>query len=212
MESFFNCSRGPLLTATCLKGYLVFQICIIMFFSRLSRLFVYFNRVNWKTVNSLFHHECPYILQKERWFLWLYTASLNPFSLFLLQFITVIGGSSSSSHQNEAKVTGWTDCWVSRDKVGSFSSWFLFFYFHSPKSEWLCFTFPSSKSTLIELFVCFTQFVLTCMSHNMMAISPAIFLCREIHHFCVLLGYGADGISPYLVFETVVNQRQQGIQ
>ncbi|XP_058953024.2 uncharacterized protein [Pocillopora verrucosa] len=34
---------------------------------------------------------------------------------------------------------------------------------------------------------------------------------REIHHFCVLLGYGADGISPYLVFETVVNQRQQGM-
>ena len=97
-------------------------------------------------------------------------------------------------------------------RSGLFPHVFLFFYFHSPKTEWLCFTFPSSKSTLIELFVCFTQFVLTCMSHNMMAISPAIFLCREIHHFCVLLGYGADGISPYLVFETVVNQRQQGIQ
>ena len=33
---------------------------------------------------------------------------------------------------------------------------------------------------------------------------------REIHHFCVLLGYGADAICPYLVFETVSNQRQQG--
>ncbi|KAJ7394218.1 hypothetical protein OS493_000020 [Desmophyllum pertusum] len=34
---------------------------------------------------------------------------------------------------------------------------------------------------------------------------------REIHHFCVLLGYGADAICPYLVFETVSNQRQQGL-
>lgn len=34
---------------------------------------------------------------------------------------------------------------------------------------------------------------------------------REIHHFCVLLGYGADGICPYLVFETVANQREQGM-
>ena len=33
---------------------------------------------------------------------------------------------------------------------------------------------------------------------------------REIHHFCVLLGYGADAICPYLVFETVANQRDQG--
>ncbi|XP_078373779.1 uncharacterized protein LOC144657317 isoform X1 [Oculina patagonica] len=34
---------------------------------------------------------------------------------------------------------------------------------------------------------------------------------REIHHFCVLLGYGADAICPYLVFETVANQRDQGL-
>ena len=89
---------------------------------------------------------------------------------------------------------------------------FFIFLFSQSKNRMTLLYLPSSKSTLIELFVCFTQFVLTCMSHNMMAISPAIFLCREIHHFCVLLGYGADGISPYLVFETVVNQRQQGIQ
>ena len=37
-----------------------------------------------------------------------------------------------------------------------------------------------------------------------------IFCYREIHHFCVLLGYGSDAICPYLVFETVANQRDQG--
>ena len=28
---------------------------------------------------------------------------------------------------------------------------------------------------------------------------------REIHHMCLLLGYGADAICPYLVFETIKN-------
>jgi glutamate synthase (NADPH/NADH) len=28
---------------------------------------------------------------------------------------------------------------------------------------------------------------------------------REIHHICLLLGYGADAICPYLVFETICN-------
>lgn len=30
---------------------------------------------------------------------------------------------------------------------------------------------------------------------------------REVHHMCVLLGYGADGICPYLVFEMAKNLR-----
>ncbi|KAJ8680883.1 hypothetical protein QAD02_016670 [Eretmocerus hayati] len=30
---------------------------------------------------------------------------------------------------------------------------------------------------------------------------------REVHHICVLLGYGADGICPYLVFEMAQNLR-----
>lgn len=88
---------------------------------------------------------------------------------------------------------------------------FFIFLFSQSKNRMTLLYFPFLNK-YFDSIVCFTQFVLTCMSHNMMAISPAIFLRREIHHFCVLLGYGADGISPYLVFETVVNQRQQGIQ
>ena len=72
-------------------------------------------------------------------------------------------------------------------------------------------SFPFLNMYFDSIVWLFYAVCLTCMSDNMMAISLAIFLCREIHHFCVLLGYGADGISPYLVFETVVNQRQQGI-
>ncbi|XP_060602982.1 uncharacterized protein LOC132756035 [Ruditapes philippinarum] len=32
---------------------------------------------------------------------------------------------------------------------------------------------------------------------------------REVHHMCTLLGYGADAICPYLVFETIARLRQQ---
>ncbi len=31
---------------------------------------------------------------------------------------------------------------------------------------------------------------------------------REVHHFCVLAGYGAEGINPYLAFETLEQIRQ----
>ena len=31
-----------------------------------------------------------------------------------------------------------------------------------------------------------------------------------MHHLCVLLGYGADAICPYLLFETVAKLREQG--
>lgn len=34
---------------------------------------------------------------------------------------------------------------------------------------------------------------------------------REVHHMCVLLGYGADAICPYLVFETAAILRAEGI-
>lgn len=34
---------------------------------------------------------------------------------------------------------------------------------------------------------------------------------REIHHLCLLLGYGADAICPYLVFETIRNLNVQGM-
>lgn len=34
---------------------------------------------------------------------------------------------------------------------------------------------------------------------------------REVHHMCVLLGYGADAICPYLVFEMVAMLRSDGL-
>ena len=32
---------------------------------------------------------------------------------------------------------------------------------------------------------------------------------REVHHFCVLAGYGAEAINPYLAFETLEQLRAQ---
>lgn len=37
------------------------------------------------------------------------------------------------------------------------------------------------------------------------------FAHREIHHFCTLLGYGADAICPYLTYELLRRVRQQGL-
>lgn len=34
---------------------------------------------------------------------------------------------------------------------------------------------------------------------------------REVHHFCVLLGYGADAICPYLVFDLARNLKLEGV-
>lgn len=34
---------------------------------------------------------------------------------------------------------------------------------------------------------------------------------REVHHVCVLLGYGADGICPYLCFEAMLKLRREGL-
>lgn len=34
---------------------------------------------------------------------------------------------------------------------------------------------------------------------------------REVHHICVLLGYGADGICPYLALELASSLRNDGV-
>ncbi|MGE5716574.1 MAG: glutamate synthase large subunit, partial [Acidobacteriota bacterium] len=34
---------------------------------------------------------------------------------------------------------------------------------------------------------------------------------REVHHFCLLIGYGASAINPYLAFETIHDQVRQGL-
>lgn len=33
---------------------------------------------------------------------------------------------------------------------------------------------------------------------------------REVHHHCLLMGYGADAINPYLAYESLWNARQKG--
>ena len=34
---------------------------------------------------------------------------------------------------------------------------------------------------------------------------------REVHHFALLIGYGAGAINPYLAFETLDDMIRQGI-
>ena len=34
---------------------------------------------------------------------------------------------------------------------------------------------------------------------------------REVHHFCLLIGYGASAVNPYLAFETIHDQVRQGL-
>jgi len=34
---------------------------------------------------------------------------------------------------------------------------------------------------------------------------------REVHHFCLLAGYGAEAINPYLAFETLFDMQRQGM-
>jgi glutamate synthase (NADPH/NADH) large chain len=34
---------------------------------------------------------------------------------------------------------------------------------------------------------------------------------REVHHHCLLVGYGADGINPYLAFEALWQSREEGL-
>jgi len=40
-------------------------------------------------------------------------------------------------------------------------------------------------------------------------LSVCVSLCREVHDFCTLLGFGADAICPYLVYETMSALRRQ---
>lgn len=34
---------------------------------------------------------------------------------------------------------------------------------------------------------------------------------REVHHLCVLVGYGADGVCPYLVMESILKMAREGL-
>src|SRR5690606_1926375 len=34
---------------------------------------------------------------------------------------------------------------------------------------------------------------------------------REVHHHCLLIGYGADAINPYLAFESLWAARREGL-
>ena len=34
---------------------------------------------------------------------------------------------------------------------------------------------------------------------------------REVHHFCMLVGYGADAVNPYLAFEALWQMRREGL-
>ncbi len=34
---------------------------------------------------------------------------------------------------------------------------------------------------------------------------------REMHNFCLLVGYGADAICPYLIYENLVSLRNQNL-
>ena len=34
---------------------------------------------------------------------------------------------------------------------------------------------------------------------------------REVHHFAVLIGYGATAINPYLAFESIDDMIRQGV-
>ncbi|MFP6765592.1 MAG: glutamate synthase-related protein, partial [Planctomycetaceae bacterium] len=34
---------------------------------------------------------------------------------------------------------------------------------------------------------------------------------REVHHFCLLTGYGADAVNPYLAFESLYQAREDGL-
>ncbi len=34
---------------------------------------------------------------------------------------------------------------------------------------------------------------------------------REVHHFCMLVGYGADAVNPYLAFEAMWRMQREGV-
>ena len=46
-------------------------------------------------------------------------------------------------------------------------------------------------------------------------VAPALLVetgeAREVHHFCVLLGYGADAVCPYLTMEAIHKIGREGL-
>lgn len=46
---------------------------------------------------------------------------------------------------------------------------------------------------------------------NLHRIFNSLSLFREVHHFCTLVGYGADAICPFMVFESIAQLRKEGL-
>ena len=105
--------------------------------------------------------------------------------------------------------------------VGIFSSIFIFVFIS------IIAIFISIIAIFISIFaICISIFANTCQQCHQIKVSfktifqhlsvvlafPVTFFFdfREIHHFCLLLGYGANAICPYLVFEVVQILRQEG--
>ncbi|KAF8004185.1 hypothetical protein HF325_001633 [Metschnikowia pulcherrima] len=47
--------------------------------------------------------------------------------------------------------------------------------------------------------------------HHLVAILLETAEAREVHHVCCLVGYGADGVNPYLAIETLCKMRDEGL-
>lgn len=54
---------------------------------------------------------------------------------------------------------------------------------------------------------------LTLLHSSLYVVFFPFFFCppREVHHMCVLLGYGADAVCPYLIFEISRALRNEGV-
>eukprot|EP00795_Rhopilema_esculentum_P017640 gene17640-9284_t len=55
------------------------------------------------------------------------------------------------------------------------------------------------------------QYLVKMKSRRLVSILVETGEAREIHHMCLLLGYGADAVCPYLVFETFSKLREEGL-
>lgn len=54
------------------------------------------------------------------------------------------------------------------------------------------------------------QHLVACGKRHLSGIIIETGEAREVHHFASLVGYGASGINPYLVFESLVDLKQRG--
>lgn len=54
------------------------------------------------------------------------------------------------------------------------------------------------------------QHLVACGKRHLSGIIIETGEAREVHHFATLVGYGASGINPYLVFESLVDLKQRG--